>query len=76
MLEIADDVTDVVLEVAGGTAGLVGDAIGGADELVKGARRAGLRRLLSLVVVVVVILAVVGWLRSRQPDDAAGSAGA
>ena len=68
MLEVADETADVVLGAVGGTAEILGDAIEGADELIEGVRRAGLKRLISLLIVIVAIAAIVSWLRSRNTE--------
>jgi hypothetical protein len=71
---ISDVMTDaagsVVEDLLSETGTIVEEALEGAAELVDGARRAGLRRLVALAVVIGAVVFAARWWQSRQPTPA------
>jgi hypothetical protein len=71
-------ISDVMTEAAGSivedllseTGTIADEAFEGAAELVDGARRAGLRRLVALAVVIGAVVLAARWWQSRQPTPA------
>jgi hypothetical protein len=71
-------ISDVMTEAAGSivedllseTGTIADEAFEGAAELVDGARRAGLRRLVALAVVIGAVVFAARWWQSRQPTPA------
>jgi hypothetical protein len=60
----------IVEELLSETGTVVDEAFEGAAELVDGARRAGLRRLVALAVVIGAVVFAARWWQSRHPTPA------
>ena len=71
--DLVSDGAGLVADAVRGTGAVVADAIEGADDLIEGARRAGLRKLFALLVVLVVGAAIFKYVKSQQ--DQASSEG-
>jgi hypothetical protein len=67
---MTDAAGSVVEDLLSETGTIVEEALEGAAELVDGARRAGLRRLVALVVVIGAVVFAARWWQSRQPTPA------
>ncbi len=63
---MTDAAGSVVEDLLSETATIVEEALEGAAELADGARRAGLRRLVALVVVIGAVVFAARWWQSRQ----------
>lgn len=67
---MTDAAGSVVEDLLSETGTIVEEALEGAAELVDGARRAGLRRLVALAVVIGAVVFTARWWRSRQDTPA------